>query len=49
MKHYILEIFYNDGTNAQFVIVAEDMQGAIFKMLDIKFDGDIGMLHLEEE
>ena len=49
MKHYILEIFYNDGTNAQFVIVAEDMQGAIIKMLDIEFDGDIGMLHLEEE
>ena len=48
MKHYILEVFYNDGTNGQFIIIAEDMQGAIFKMLDIEFEG-VEMLHLEEE
>ena len=49
MKHYVLEVFYNDGTYAEFVIVADDMQNAIFKMLDIEFEEGVGMLHLEEE
>ena len=49
MKHYILEVFYDDGTNGQFVIVAENMEGAIMKMLDIEFEEGIAMLHLEVE
>lgn len=49
MKHYILEVFYQDGTNAQFIIVADNMQGAVFKMLDFEFEEEVMMLHLEEE
>lgn len=49
MKHYILEVFYKDGLNAQFIIVAENIQGAVIKMLDFEYEDEVEMLHLEEE
>lgn len=49
MKHFVLEIFYKSGEYEVRIIIADDMQGAIIKMLDIEFGDEVQMLQMEEE